>query len=91
VRVALGAEPATVAGMIVRQGAVVAVLGAVVGLTAALGSGRFIESLLFQVRPYDPLVLTATTLLLVVVALSGCWLPARRAARFDPVRAVRAN
>jgi ABC-type antimicrobial peptide transport system permease subunit len=90
-RVALGARPGSVAAMIVRQGGIVAVTGAVIGLALAFGSGRFVESLLFRVSPQDPLVLTATTLLLVSIALLACWLPARRAARLDPVEALRTN
>ena len=88
VRLALGAEPATVARMIVRQGGVVAVGGIAVGLTAALAGSRVIESLLYGVSPRDPLVFSATACLLLGVALVACWLPARRAAKLSPLEAL---
>jgi putative ABC transport system permease protein len=89
VRLALGAEPGRVAGMIVRQGGLVALAGIAVGLVAALAGGRVIESLLYGVSPRDPGVFVATTVLLLWVALVACWLPARRAARLSPVEALR--
>jgi putative ABC transport system permease protein len=89
VRLALGAEPATVAGMIVRQGAFVALVGITVGLAAAWAGSRLIASLLYGVTPRDPAVFTATTLTLLAVALLACWLPARRAASLSPVEALR--
>jgi putative ABC transport system permease protein len=89
VRLALGAEPATVAGMIVRQGAFVALVGITVGLAAAWAGSRLIASLLYGVSPRDPAVFTATTLTLLAVALLACWLPARRAASLSPVEALR--
>jgi len=91
VRLALGAEPRSVARMIVRQGGVVALAGAAIGFAAALAGGRLVESLLYQVSPRDPAVLAITTVLLIVVALSACWLPARRAARLSPLEALRAE
>jgi predicted permease len=91
IRVAVGANPGSVVRMIVRQGGVVAIAGIVLGLGAALGSGRFIESVLFDVSARDPLVFAATTVLLLTVALLACWVPARRAARLDPVRSLRAG
>ena len=89
VRLALGAEPREVARMIVRQGGLVALAGAAVGLAAALAGSRAIESLLYGVSPRDPAVFAATTLILIVVALGACWLPARRAARLSPIEALR--
>jgi putative ABC transport system permease protein len=89
VRLAVGAEPRDVAGMIVRQGGVVALAGAGVGLAAALAGSRVIESLLYGVSPRDPLVFAATTFILLAVALGACWLPARRAARMSPLDALR--
>jgi putative ABC transport system permease protein len=91
IRVAVGARPAAVAGLIVRQGGLVAVVGIAVGLGVALASGRFIESVLFDVSPRDPAVFAATTLLLLGVAVLACWIPARRAARLDPVQTLRAG
>jgi ABC-type antimicrobial peptide transport system permease subunit len=91
VRLALGAEPGRVAGMIVRQGGFVAVAGIMVGLVTAFAGGRLIESLLYDVSPRDPSVFAATTLTVLGVAFLACWLPARRAARLSPLEALRAD
>jgi putative ABC transport system permease protein len=91
VRLALGAEPGTVAAMIVRQGGIVALAGVLAGLAAALAGGRLIASLLYDVSPRDPAVLAATAVTLFGVATLACWLPARRAARVSPVEALRAD
>ena len=89
VRLALGAEPGNVAGMIARQGGLVALAGAAVGLGVAFAGTRLIGSLLYDVSPRDPGVFAATTALLVAVALAACWLPARRASRLSPIEALR--
>jgi putative ABC transport system permease protein len=89
VRLALGAEPGRIAGMIARQGGLVALAGIAVGLAAASAGGRLIESLLYGVSPRDPGVFAVTTLILLAVALIACWLPARRAARLSPLEALR--
>ena len=91
VRLALGAEPSSVARMIVRQGGVVALAGIAVGLAAAVAGSRLIGSLLYGVSPRDPGVFVATTLVLLGVALLACWLPARRAARLSPLEALKAE
>ena len=91
VRLALGAVPAEVARLMARQGGLVAAAGAVVGLAVALAGGRVLDSLLYGVRPNDTGVLTATTLLVLAVALGACWLPARRASRLNPVQALRGD
>jgi ABC-type antimicrobial peptide transport system permease subunit len=91
VRLALGAEPGSVAGMIVRQGGAVALAGIIVGLATALAGSRLIESLLHGVSPRDPGVFAATTLTLLGIALLACWLPARRAARLSPLEALRTD
>jgi len=89
IRLALGAEPRRVARMIVRQGGAIAVAGVVIGLAAAFTGGRVMQSLLYGVSPRDPGVLAGTTMLLLVVVLLACWLPARRAARLSPLDALR--
>jgi predicted permease len=89
VRLALGAEPGSVAGMIARQGGLVALTGAAVGLGVAFAGSRLIGSLLYDVSPRDPGVFAATTAILVAVALAACWLPARRASRLSPMEALR--
>jgi hypothetical protein len=91
VRMALGAHPRNVSGLIVRQSGAVALVGITVGVGAALAGGRLVESLLYDVSPRDPAILAATTLILLVVALAACWLPARRAARINPVDTLRAG
>jgi predicted lysophospholipase L1 biosynthesis ABC-type transport system permease subunit len=91
VRLALGAEPSSVARMIVRQGGVVALAGIAVGLAVAVAGSRLIESLLYGVGPRDPGVFAGTTLVLLAVALLACWLPARRAARLSPLEALKAE
>ena len=91
VRLALGAVPAEVARLMARQGGLVAAAGAVVGLAVALAGGRVLDSLLYGVRPNDAGVLTATTLLVLAVALGACWLPARRASKLNPVQALRGD
>ena len=91
VRLALGAEPGSVVGMIVRQGGIVALAGVLVGLAAALAGGRLMSSLLYDVSPRDPAVLAATAVALFGVATLACWLPARRAAHVSPVEALRAD
>lgn len=89
VRLALGAEPIGVSRAIVRQGGLVALVGMATGLLIALAGGRLIESLLYGISPRDPMVLLTTTGLLLVVAMTACWLPARRAARLSPLEALR--
>jgi putative ABC transport system permease protein len=90
-RLALGAEPSGVTTLILRQSATVTMIGIGFGLVAALAGGRLIETLLYNVSPRDPLVIGAVTLLLTVIALVACWLPARRAARLSPLEALRTD
>jgi len=91
IRIALGAEPGTVATMIVRQGAIVALAGVLAGLAASFAGSRSIASLLYEISPRDPIVFVATAVTLFGVAIIVCWLPARRAARVNPVEALRAD
>jgi putative ABC transport system permease protein len=91
VRLALGAEPRWVSGQIIRQGGIVALLGAGVGLGAAVAGSRLIESLLYGVSSRDPGIFAGTTAVLLAVSLLACWFPARRAARLSPVDALRAD
>lgn len=89
IRMALGAERRTVIGMILRQGGVLVVAGAALGVVAALGVGRLIRGLLFQTSPTDPVTYLALASLLAAVAIFATWIPARRAAAVDPVTALR--
>jgi predicted permease len=89
VRLALGAEPQAVTHMIVKQGAVVSIVGLAVGVAGAAVGSRLIESLLYRVTARDPVIFAAATFMLFSVALAACWLPARRAARLNPLDALR--
>ena len=91
VRLAIGASPASILLMVVRQGLTLAVAGLAAGVAGALLMGRVLEGLLYGVSPRDPVTLAATTLVLLVVAGVACWLPARRAAAIDPAISLRAE
>jgi ABC-type antimicrobial peptide transport system permease subunit len=65
--------------------------GVAAGLTAAFAGSRVLESLLYGVSPRDPITFAATAVVLLAVALLACWLPARRAARMNPLDALRIN
>ncbi len=88
-RMALGAAPAAVRRMILRQVAGMLAVGGVIGLAAAVGAGRLIESLLYRMQGYDPVVLVSAALGLSAVALVAGYVPARRAAAVDPQQALR--
>jgi ABC-type antimicrobial peptide transport system permease subunit len=89
VRMALGAHAGTVRGMVLRQVAVLTLIGGVIGMAAAIGLGRAARSLLFKLEGHDPVVLIVATVLLAAVALGAGYLPARRASQVDPMRALR--
>ncbi len=89
VRLALGAERRDIFKLMIGRGMVLVLIGMAVGLVAALALSRMIESLLFGITPSDPLTLSAVCLVLIGVALLACYLPARRAARIEPVEALR--
>ena len=77
--------------MVVRQGLVLAVIGVGIGLAGALALARLISSLLYGIAPYDPVTLVSVTVGLLAVAGLASWLPAMRAARIDPIEALRAE
>jgi putative ABC transport system permease protein len=89
IRMALGAKGGDVLGMVVRTGLRLVWAGMAVGIALSLTLGRVIGSELVGVRIYDPATLAATILLLTMTAAIACWIPARRAARVDPVVALR--
>ncbi len=89
IRMALGASAGDVLGLVLRKGLLLTALGLVVGLAGAFGLTRLLSSLLFNVKPTDPWTFIAVALLLTLVALAAGYIPARRAARVDPVEALR--
>ncbi|HKX30298.1 MAG TPA: FtsX-like permease family protein [Blastocatellia bacterium] len=89
IRMALGAQARDVLRLIVRQGLVLTLAGLILGLLMALGLTRLLSGWLFEVGANDPLTFTAIALVLTLVALLACWIPARRAARVDPMTALR--
>ncbi|PYU50854.1 MAG: hypothetical protein DMG48_11605 [Acidobacteria bacterium] len=88
-RMALGAQPRQVLGLVLKQGMLLAVIGAAVGIIVALPVARMAGNLLYGISATDPLTYVGITLLLMAVALLACYLPARRATRIDPLIALR--
>ncbi|HKG93952.1 MAG TPA: FtsX-like permease family protein, partial [Gemmatimonadaceae bacterium] len=89
VRVALGASPRTVLGLVVRQGMTLAVVGVVAGVVGALALTRVMAAVLYEVRATDPATFATVVVVLLGAALAASWLPARRALAIDPVQALR--
>jgi len=89
IRMALGAQVGDVLRLILAQGLKLALIGVALGLGVAWVMTRWMESLLFEVRPTDPLTFGAITVALLFIALLACWVPARRATRVDPMTALR--
>jgi putative ABC transport system permease protein len=89
IRMALGAEPSRVSRLVVREGMRVAVLGVVIGVAIALFATRLASGLLYGVSPRDPVTLGTVALAMLAVSALANYLPARRAARVDPLTALR--
>jgi putative ABC transport system permease protein len=89
IRLALGAQTRDVLWMIVKQGSILIVLGLAIGLVGAFAATRLIASLLFGVTAKDPFTFVAAAVLLAVVALLACYIPAWRATKVDPLKALR--
>ena len=89
IRIALGAQTRDVLRLIFRQGLSLAGIGVGIGLVVAIAATRLMASLLFGIRATDPITFAAIALLLAMVALLACWIPARRATKVDPMIALR--
>ena len=89
IRMSLGAQKSDVLKMVVGQGLQLAVIGVAIGVAGALALTRFLSSLLYGVKPTDPLTFVAVSLIQIAVALLACYIPARRAAKVDPMVALR--
>jgi putative ABC transport system permease protein len=89
VRVALGAAPAQVLTLVLRRGLMTVAVGSAIGVLGAMGLTRFMKALLFETTPYDPAVYLFVPGILLLSTIVACWWPARRAARVDPLVALR--
>jgi putative ABC transport system permease protein len=89
IRMALGAESRHVRGLVVREVVLMLVIGAAVGLASAAAAGRLVQSVLYGLKPWDPLVYVSATVLLGTIAVVAAYLPARRATSVDPTVALR--
>ena len=89
VRMALGADGTAIRRMVLRESGTVIMVGLAAGLAGALATSQFLRTMLFEVRPSDPLTLVSVSLLLAMVGFAACYVPARRATRVDPIVAMR--
>lgn len=89
IRMAMGAQPGTVERLVLRQGLVLTVIAVALGWPAAWMLSTLAASFLYGIQPHDALTFTIVPPFLVAIALAACWLPARRAARTDPMQALR--
>jgi predicted permease len=89
IRAAFGARAPDLCSLILRQGMTPVALGLILGVAGALAGGRLLQSLLYEVQPHDPWILSGVVGAVLLTASLACWLPARRAARIDPMAALR--
>jgi ABC-type antimicrobial peptide transport system permease subunit len=91
VRIAIGAPPASVVSMVVRRSSMLAIIGVAAGTAITLGASRLASALLYGIAPHDPVSYVSAAALLLVAAVTAGWIPALRAARVDPVTALRSE
>jgi ABC-type antimicrobial peptide transport system permease subunit len=91
IRIALGATAADVARLLLGEGARTTLVGLALGVLLAAGIGKLASGLLYQVSPFDPVVLTLASLVLTAAALTACYVPARRAMRVTPLETLRSE
>ncbi len=89
IRMAIGADSGNVARLVLRQGLTMTAIGAAIGLALALVASKLLASLLAGISPRDPLIYVLAPALLAAISLLACYIPARRAARVDPLVALR--
>jgi putative ABC transport system permease protein len=91
IRLAVGAEPSALVRLVLREGMVLAGLGVAIGVVGALAATRWIQSLLYEVSATDPAVFIGLPLFLAAIAVAACYVPARRAAKSDPLTVLRSD
>jgi len=89
IRMAMGAQSKEVQGMVLRESMLLVVVGIAIGIAGAMGAGRLVASQLFGLEPTDPTTMLGATALMLAVSAAAGYLPARRAARVDPMVALR--
>jgi len=89
IRMALGAQKTSILAMVLKQGFALLTIGLIIGIAGAIGLTRFLSSYLYEVSTIDPVTFVLVPLLIATVSLLACWLPARRAAKIDPMEALR--
>ena len=89
IRLALGAQPGSIFGLMLKDGLRLVAIGAAIGLAVAFVAARYVENQLFGVTPGDPMTFAGVSITLLIVAIAACLIPARRAMRVDPIRALR--
>jgi putative ABC transport system permease protein len=87
--VAFGAQNSEILGLVIRHGMLLTMVGILIGLAGAVAMARLMSTLLFQIAPFDPVTFAAVALILTAVSFAACLLPARRAAKIDPMEALR--
>jgi len=89
IRMALGEQKTSILAMVLKHGLVLLAIGSAIGITGAIGLTRFLSSYLYEVSAIDPVTFVLVPLLIAAVSLLACWVPARRAAKVDPMEALR--